>query len=162
MTQTQLETMISYDAITGDLYWKVATGSSSVGKPISGVTSDGRYKRVTILGVEYLQHILIWLLVTGDFPECIDHKNGNSLDNSWSNLRAVTQQENLCNRKQLKSNTSGVTGVTWDKTRNKWKVTLGKKNLGRFSNFQDAVDCRTDAIKANTIYTDRHGQKDID
>ena len=160
MNQTKLKEYVTYDAALGNLYWNVATGSSAIGKLITGISSDGRYKRVTIEGVEYSQHRLIWLYMTGVFPEYVDHINGNSLDNTWKNLREVTHQENLCNRKQLKSNTSGVTGVAWDKSRNKWKVQLAGKHLGRFENFEDAVTCRNAAVKANPMYTDRHGQKE--
>ena len=51
-------------------------------------------------------------------------------------------------------------GVCWDKSRNKWKVQLAGKHLGRFENFEDAVTCRNAAVKANPMYTDRHGQKE--
>lgn len=161
MTQEYLKTLVKYNMETGELHWIEGAGPKLNGKLLSTISSDGRYKRVTINGIEYFQHRLIWLYMKGYFPKCIDHKNGNSLDNSWENLRETTQQENLCNRKQLRTNTSGVTGVCWDKSRNQWKVTLARKNLGRFDSFEEAVSCRLAALKANSIYTDRHGQKEI-
>lgn len=50
-----------------------------------------------------------------------------------------------------KANKSGVVGVNWDKSRNKWQATIrfkGKKyNLGRFDDIQDAIDARKEAEK---------------
>lgn len=45
-----------------------------------------------------------------------------------------------------KSNISGVVGVNWDKSRNKWQASIrykGKRyNLGRFDSFNEAVQVR--------------------
>ena len=160
MTYQQAITTFEYDPITGKVFWKIATGSSTIGKEVTTTTSNNKYYRVTVDGVEYMLHRVIYLIMTGETPNIIDHRNGNSLDNSWDNIRNVTQQVNLCNRKQMSSNTSGVTGVIWDKSRGKWKATLSTKNLGRFDTFEEAVACRQRALEANTTYTDRHGQKD--
>jgi len=47
------------------------------------------------------------------------------------------------------ANKSGVVGVNWDKSRNKWQASIryqGKKyNLGRFDDIQDAIDSRKNA-----------------
>ena len=50
---------------------------------------------------------------------------------------------------RLRTNKSGVTGVCWDKSHNRWKaqITLRKQtiNLGRFDKFDDAVKARKEA-----------------
>lgn len=55
------------------------------------------------------------------------------------------------NSAPTKANKTGVVGVNWDKSRNKWQASLrfqGKKiNLGRFLSFDDAVKVRKDAEK---------------
>lgn len=69
-----------------------------------------------------------WLL---DNPEnlVVDHINHDSLDNRISNLRAVTNAENIRNRKSLQSNNkSGVNGVYWYKSRNKWHASFRFNN----------------------------------
>ena len=53
---------------------------------------------------------------------------------------------------RLKSNnTSGVTGVNWDKRYNKWEARIKKDykqiHLGYFNDFEDAVKARKDAEK---------------
>lgn len=83
--------------------------------------------------------------------ELADHIHGfyTRHDNRKSNLRKCTKQQNVMNSKIRISNKSGITGVAWDKSRNKWMAYIDycKKriNLGRFSNFEDAVKARKEA-----------------
>ncbi|PWL52934.1 MAG: AP2 domain-containing protein [Clostridium cadaveris] len=53
--------------------------------------------------------------------------------------------------KLLKNNTSGITGVTWNKTRKRWVAQIVFKNqyfmLGRFKNKEDAIAVRKEAEK---------------
>ena len=74
-----------------------------------------------------------------------DHIDGNRLNNTVENLQYITQRENIIKGKvsMLKENKSSkYLGVTWDKSRGKWKAQKrdGKKNicLGRFSSEEDA------------------------
>jgi hypothetical protein len=56
---------------------------------------------------------------------------------------------NALSKTLLSNNTSGVKGVVWDKSRNKWqaKIEFQKKRyfLGRFSNKEDAIKVRKQA-----------------
>jgi hypothetical protein len=74
----------------------------------------------------------------------VDHINRNGIDNRRSNLRLVTHQENAYNVGLFKSNSSGATGVYWDKNRNKWQAKIKKdqKNifLGRFETKEEAIN----------------------
>lgn len=38
-----------------------------------------------------------------------------------------------------KTNTSGIIGICWDKSKNKWQVRVSKKFIGRYSDFDEAV-----------------------
>jgi len=79
----------------------------------------------------------------------IDHIEANPLKNICSNLRFATDSQNMMNRSLQSNNTSKVTGVVWNKDRNKWQsqIKVNKKNiyLGRFFNFEDAVKARKEA-----------------
>lgn len=76
----------------------------------------------------------------------VDHINGNPLDNTKSNLRIVTRSQNNMNRSLQTNNTSGVTGVYWNKKKLKWCAQIGLNgshiHLGYYDNFVDAVESR--------------------
>lgn len=80
-----------------------------------------------------------------------DHINRNKLDNRQSNLRTVTSSQNKMNMDIKRNNTSGVRGVWFDKTRNKWAVEIminqKKTYLGRFEDKQEAIKIRKQAEK---------------
>lgn len=84
----------------------------------------------------------------GDFEvnKQVDHINGNTLDNRKQNLRIVTSRQNGLNSSIRKDNTSGVTGVCWDKRKQKWLVRVHENGkdiyLGYFDKFDDAVVAR--------------------
>lgn len=70
------------------------------------------------------------------FKNC-DHEDRNELNNRKYNLRKCTHQENCQNRGMYSNNTSGITGVYWAKSLQKWTVRIqinGKNtNLGYFA-----------------------------
>lgn len=56
-------------------------------------------------------HRVVFALVHGYWPETVDHRNGDTLDNTPSNLRAATQQQQVCNRAAQLRNRTGLKGV---------------------------------------------------
>ena len=84
---------------------------------------------------------------------CVDHINGDKLDNRRVNLRVVDQHVNQINRKSRnRNNTSGERGVTWKAQRKKWiaQITIYGRNhhLGTFESFDDALSARKAAESA--------------
>ena len=81
----------------------------------------------------------------------IDHIHGRESrnDNRKYNLRIATNQENSINAGLKSNNTSGVTGVGWDKRYGKWQARIKKNyksiHLGYFDAFEDAVNARKEA-----------------
>ena len=104
---------------------------------------DGKYVRKS--GNERLHRFIM------DCPKgmVVDHINHNELDNRKFNLRVCTKQQNDMNKRKQPNNTSGITGVTWDKSNNKWmaQIQVNGKNikLGRFKNKEDAIEARKQA-----------------
>ena len=86
------------------------------------------------------------LILQAEDDTYIDHKDGNPLNNTKSNLRFCTPAENSYNKAMQPYNTSGVTGVSFDTNRNKWLASIGYNyktiHLGRYDNFNDAVIAR--------------------
>lgn len=76
----------------------------------------------------------------------IDHKNGNKLDNQRNNLRMCRQSDNVKNHVVHKTSTTGVSGVTWNKKNQNWRVRIGKDiSVGSFANFDNATNARKNA-----------------
>ena len=72
-----------------------------------------------------------------------DHINGNKLDNLRSNLRVVTNQQNVFNNGIRNDNTSGYRGVWYRKDRGRWQAEIkadGKKySLGCYNTAAEAA-----------------------
>ena len=92
---------------------------------------------------KYLVHRLIFLYHKGYLPECIDHINGNYLDNRIENLRESSISENQWNCKLREDNTSGHKNVHYNKSRNIWftRFQINGKSItrGYFKNKEDAI-----------------------
>ena len=76
----------------------------------------------------------------------VDHINRDPLDNRKSNLRICTHKQNLRNKSLQCNSTSGIVGVSWSKTFNKWKsyIMIDNKyiNLGLYDTKEDAIIAR--------------------
>ena len=83
----------------------------------------------------------------------VDHIHGNLTrnDNRKTNLRIATRSQNIANRAILKNNTSGTTGVSWDRFKNKWAAYISWNNkqnfLGYYDKKEDATSVRKEAEK---------------
>jgi len=121
---------------------------------------DGQYLRVVIDYKSYLVHRVIWFMTYGDWPETIDHENKDKTDNRISNLRSVTQQENTKNCGMGTNNTSGFTGVYWNKNNKKWIANIcvdrKTKYLGSFKLIDEAI-ARRKAANIEYGFHENHG-----
>lgn len=84
------------------------------------------------------------LLTNAPAGICVDHINGNKLDNRRSNLRLVTHAENLQNRPSLpRNNTSGHRGVSFSKKGRAWVAQAHQSGrtivIGRFHTKEEAA-----------------------
>lgn len=78
-----------------------------------------------------------------------DHADGNGLNNRRHNIRIATASQNQANRRTLIScKSSKYKGVTWDKSRGLWKVSVNHKSIGRFGNELDAAKAYDSASRA--------------
>ena len=83
-----------------------------------------------------------WLLV----GKYYDHEDRNPLNNRRYNLRSANNVENAQNRTIQSNNTSGIIGVFWHASKQRWiaVVTINKKRkeIGRFKNKENAIHAR--------------------
>ena len=108
-------------------------------------TSQGRYLTTMVNRKHVYLHHAVWALVHGEWPTEIDHINQDKHDNRIENLRLVTKSAQNFNRPVFGNNTSGVTGVSWNKQKSKWTAKFGTKFLGAFEAMSDAITARVKA-----------------
>lgn len=90
-------------------------------------------------------------LILGFPDEHVDHRDGNGLNNTRHNLRKATVSQNHANTPPPKTNTTGLKGVGYDKSRDCWYAQITVRNrhihLGRFDTSQDAARAYREAAK---------------
>jgi hypothetical protein len=93
-------------------------------------------------------HRYIWKMANREATKEIDHIDGNPLNNSEENLRAATPAQNRRNRPMLRTNTSGITGVTARDGKFIARIRDGVRviHLGRFSTAEEARQARNAAV----------------
>ncbi|KPL67383.1 hypothetical protein SZ64_04250 [Erythrobacter sp. SG61-1L] len=147
-----MQALLDYDPSTGALTWRARGGKFSsrwnaryAGRQAGTKTPEG-YVVVKINDRNHGAHRVIWALIHGCWPDCIDHINGDGTDNRLSNLRAVSRAINQRNQKRHRSNTSGRTGVHWLASHEKWiahiKIDGRSIHLGRFDDKDSAIEAR--------------------
>jgi hypothetical protein len=141
---------LNYDPRTGIFTHRTSWGPIRAGDEAGSLYNGYIYLRIN--NKTYLAHRIAWLMYYGCFPEnTIDHKDRIRHHNWISNLREATYQCQNRNRGVHSNNSSGVTGVCWRRTRQKWQsqITVDRSqiHLGLFSSLTDAVIARWQAEK---------------
>lgn len=144
LTASDVRRMFRYDPSTGVLTWAVNPCRNLKSGLRAGWLDSYGYRAVSIAGSHYLEHRIIWLWVTGEWPSTnLDHINCQRDDNRWCNLREATQAQNTRNSRLFKTNRSGVKGVCYSKRDRKWRAKLlfnGKEyHVGLFDELEDAA-----------------------
>ena len=162
ITQDELKKLFNYCEKTGNLIRKVNAGKTKAGD-IAGTKRPDGYLQVGIKYNLYYIHRIIWVMEHGsvDSELQIDHIDGNQTNNKIKNLRLVTNKENNKNKVKPARNTSGVVGVHWCKRDLKWmagiRVNGKQKNLGRFTDMNDAIKVRQSA-EIECGFHENHGR----
>lgn len=181
LTQEIIRELIDYNPETGETVWRErdvkwfkASNKFSAeihcdlfnrrrcGKPVfTAVTSKG-YRRGKLIDGLYMLHRIIWVYMTGEWPDQVDHINGDKSDHRWVNLRNASQTENQKNRPMQKNNTTGYTGVGRSRkgASKPFVAYIGHKKktitIGYFDSAEEAYAARL--AKAKELgFTDRHG-----
>lgn len=118
-----------YHLVSKYKWYVLRDGRTLYARAFNGISRGGNGEKISM-------HRLLM-----GFPNCVDHIDGNGLNNQRSNLRSTTQALNMQNSSMHKNNKSGYKGVYFSKTRNKYRVRIGinyKKLDGGF--FDTAIE----------------------
>ena len=157
--------LFTYDRETGVLYWRIRNRNTIRHKYVAGSIKGNKegYGQVRIGKKTYLEHRIIMMLCFGHIPDNaeIDHINHVRDDNRLSNLRFVTQGENHKNKSVSSNNTTGVTGVYFNKSQNKFMALIGVNRqlhyLGLYNTLEEAAAARAEA-NVKFKFNNNHGK----
>ena len=132
--------LLEYDPATGEIRWIEFRNGNALQGALAGTVHNGR-RRIEINHKAYLAHRLAYFLHTGEQPpRFLDHKDGDALNNRFSNLRPASRRQNNQNRKLHSNNSTGYRGVM--ARDGKFIARIGvdgvKKSLGRFDTAEAA------------------------
>lgn len=181
--ENKIKEYFNYDKETGFLHWNKRPLSDFqsnrigntwntryAGKRVGGISQSKKdntsyFKTTVSVGGELFNltaHRIVWFLNYGEWPNgLIDHVDGNGLNNRLDNLRDVTSTNNGRNSKLISTNTTGVSGVNWNKRDEKWFATKsvgGKSSYLKCSrDFFEVVCARKSWEYKEGNFTERHG-----
>lgn len=106
---------------------------------------------------------VVWIVAGKELPDDkeIDHINGIRTDDRLENLRLVTRTVNCKNRKKRSDNTSGITGICWNKSHNCWcvrRTVKGTRLCAYRKTLEEAKQVLEEFTKLDPDYTERHGK----
>jgi len=146
LTSEVVRERFSYDPDEGMLRYRQATVRHCrivpEGSVAGGLNKEG-YRYVMVRGIHYRASRIIWLYMTGSWPKHkIDHKNCNTSDDRWENLRQATDSQQKQNNRKRKDNKTGYKCVVYCKE--------PRYKHGRFYRWQVVVDGKR--IKSGARY----------
>lgn len=152
---------LDYDQETGVFLWRHRLDKADhwnrrySGKK-AGCVAKGGYLLIAINDRLMKAHRLAWLIVTGEWPKgVIDHINGEPADNRFSNLRDISQAENMRNQRRNSKNKSGFKGVSYFARDKKWLATIKVNRKTRYLGYFETPELAHAAYCAASL--DLHG-----
>ena len=147
-----VRSVLNYDPATGLLTWTKCVAKAVHVGDVAGSADDKGYILVGLRRRLYKAHRLIWLHMTGAWPEgMIDHLNGVKNDNRFANLRVVLADGNSQNvRRPNKRNKSGFIGVIAHQGRWRASITINSKTrrIGDYNTPEEAHEAYLAAKRA--------------
>jgi len=135
---------LNYNPETGVFKWKIRTSNRIKVGDEAGVVNKLGYRVVTLHGKKEYCHRLAWLVMKQEMPECIDHINGDKLDNRICNLRNNTKGKNNMNQHISRSELKLGVYHNRSKSENKFRACIQENgrvlHLGVFKTEDDAFN----------------------
>jgi len=107
-------------------------------------------KRADYTGQQARMVLLHRVIMAEPNDLCVDHRDGDGLNNRRGNLRVASKSQNAQNQAAHRDNKSGFKGVSWHKRDAKWQaqIMLNGKNVWTksFSSAEDAATARAQKV----------------
>lgn len=141
-----IEHSFDFDLENGKIYWKnVSKHHNKLNGKEAGMAIKSRnnkyYWVIKLNGKAYKRSRLIYFYVNGYFPHpCIDHIDGNSLNDKPSNLRQATVTQNSWNHKGRKKKSNLPMGIRKQGNKYVARISYNKKQItiGSFDDIKTA------------------------
>jgi hypothetical protein len=157
ISHSELRRLLHYDPETGRWKWLIPPRGRYAGARAGYIHKSPWGPRIFIVisGKRYRASKLAWFYTTGEWPILIvDHKNRNTIDDRWENLRLATGTQNNANCKIRSHNRVGLKGV--QKHRLRWRALIGS---GKNRIVIASLDCPAAAHFAYIVEADkRYGE----
>ena len=170
VTPDKLHKLLICDAEKGFLYWRERPGCNAqtrswntryAGKRAITHLNQAGYYTGTVLAKGVKAHRVVWAMTYGDWPDVIDHIDGDRLNNTISNLRSTDFAGNAKNAKLRKDSVSGRVGV-YRRRNGVWSARIqadGREiHLGSFGSFSAACAARARAEQQYSFHVN-HGRR---
>lgn len=129
ITQERLQSLVSYDAISGDFYWRETGNKRYKGEKAGTYNKANGYTSARIDGIQYYMQRLAWIYVYGENPKYeVRFKDSNTRNFAIDNLYLYIPVDKAKTLSQERAKEvidyDPETGYTY------WKVTKGKMIAG--------------------------------
>jgi hypothetical protein len=137
---------LTLDLKTGIFYWKTPPKfhSDLIGKIAGNKQKNLNNKFYWVIKInnkKYKRARLVFLYLNKRFPKnCIDHINGNSLDDRPENIREATVTQNAWNHKGRKKTSNLPMGIRFQSGKYVARISCNKNQItiGKYENLEDA------------------------
>jgi len=161
LSKDEILELVDYNPETGKFIWNQrdikwfgsykgwAVWNNKYSGKESGIINNYGYRSLCVCYRRFLAHRLAWFITHGDWPERLDHINGDKDDNRIANLRIADKYQNAQNAMIKPNNKSGYKGVS--KSKNRWTAIIQSRGkvhyLGLFLTPEEAHQAYCKAAK---------------
>lgn len=147
ITHEELLRLLEYRPETGQFIrrvWIKGRKAGSVAGSVHETKPGQKYRSIVVAKTRCMASHLAFFYMTGQWPEDeIDHKNGDSTDDRWENLRPATRAQNEVNKGAYKNNKTGLKGVRFYPRDSRYRVAImrGRRrvSLGSYETAEEAA-----------------------
>ena len=147
LTLERISELLRVDIERGACFWKAPpkNHSEKLGRAAGGIRVGRCHKNywmISVDGIQYKRSYIVFLAATGRWPkDILDHINGDSLNDAFSNLREATQAQNCRNIKRKTKKSPLPMGIRVQCGRYHARIRFNRKgmSIGTFDDLESAV-----------------------